>query len=191
MCKISEFLCRVLLGPQSIKNWIILSGFFVAGAQLKWQNFERRESFWGLVHIPMMCLLYVSFVGNLQIWHYDPTKTRILHCMKSLVKNTLYWWQSFVHSFFAKRLWKQFASEDNHASTSSVTFLRAGCPSWHPTNSVRALKAIPAWTEQNFVTDFSLWQRSLRIAAEWLKQAWTPKQYEIGTDYILTYRAHM
>ena len=34
-----------------------------------------------------------------------------------------------------------FAPEDNHASTSSVRFLRAGCPSWHPTNSIKALKA--------------------------------------------------
>ena len=34
-----------------------------------------------------------------------------------------------------------FAPEDNHASTSSVRCLRAGCPSWHPTNSVKALKA--------------------------------------------------
>ena len=28
---------------------------------------------------------------------------------------------------------------DNHASTSSVRFLRAGYPAWHPTNSVKAL----------------------------------------------------
>ena len=35
-----------------------------------------------------------------------------------------------------------FAPEDNHTSTSSVRFLRVGCPSWHPTNSVKALKAI-------------------------------------------------
>ena len=33
-----------------------------------------------------------------------------------------------------------FAPEDNHASTSSLRFLRAGCPSLHPTNSVKALK---------------------------------------------------
>ena len=32
----------------------------------------------------------------------------------------------------------QFAPDDNHATTSSVKFLRAGCPSWHPTNSVKA-----------------------------------------------------
>jgi len=30
---------------------------------------------------------------------------------------------------------------DSHASTSPLIFLQAGCPSWHPTNSVKALKA--------------------------------------------------
>jgi len=31
---------------------------------------------------------------------------------------------------------------DNHANTSLLSFLQAGCPSCHPTNSVKALKAI-------------------------------------------------
>jgi len=30
---------------------------------------------------------------------------------------------------------------DNHASTPQLSFLQAGCPSCHPTNSVKALKA--------------------------------------------------
>jgi len=30
---------------------------------------------------------------------------------------------------------------DNHASTSPLSFLQAGCPSCRPTNSVKALKA--------------------------------------------------
>jgi len=30
---------------------------------------------------------------------------------------------------------------DNHASTPPFSFLQAGCPSCHPTNSVKALKA--------------------------------------------------
>jgi len=30
---------------------------------------------------------------------------------------------------------------DSHASTPPLIFLRAGCPSCHPTNSVKALKA--------------------------------------------------
>jgi len=29
---------------------------------------------------------------------------------------------------------------DNHASTPPLSFLKAGCPSYHPTNSVKALK---------------------------------------------------
>ena len=33
---------------------------------------------------------------------------------------------------------------DNHASTPPLSFLQAGCPSCHPTNSVKALKA-SAW----------------------------------------------
>jgi len=31
---------------------------------------------------------------------------------------------------------------DNHASTRPLSFLQAGCPSCHPTNSFKALKAI-------------------------------------------------
>jgi len=31
---------------------------------------------------------------------------------------------------------------DNHASTTSLSFLQAGCPSCRPTNSVKALKEI-------------------------------------------------
>jgi len=30
---------------------------------------------------------------------------------------------------------------DNHASTPSLSFFQAGCPSCHPTNSIKALKA--------------------------------------------------
>jgi len=31
---------------------------------------------------------------------------------------------------------------DNHASTPNTQFLQTGCPSCHPTNSVKALKAM-------------------------------------------------
>ena len=33
---------------------------------------------------------------------------------------------------------------DNHASTPPLSFLQAGCPSCHPTNSVKALKGFKA-----------------------------------------------
>jgi len=35
---------------------------------------------------------------------------------------------------------------DNHGSTSPLSFLQAGCPSCHPTNSVKALKATTTTT---------------------------------------------
>jgi len=31
---------------------------------------------------------------------------------------------------------------DNHASNPPLSFLQAGCPSCHPTNSVKALKGV-------------------------------------------------
>jgi len=37
---------------------------------------------------------------------------------------------------------------DNHANTSLLSFLQAGCPSCRPTNSVKALKATQS-TEGN------------------------------------------
>jgi len=37
--------------------------------------------------------------------------------------------------------WLQLGQTDNHASTSPLSFLQAGCPSCRPTNSVKALKA--------------------------------------------------
>ena len=40
---------------------------------------------------------------------------------------------------------------DNHTSTQTHLFLQAGCPSCHPTNSVRALKAFVALTAVLFL----------------------------------------
>jgi len=35
-----------------------------------------------------------------------------------------------------------YAQTDNHTSTPPLSLLQAGCPSYHPTNSVKALKAV-------------------------------------------------
>jgi len=45
---------------------------------------------------------------------------------------------------------------DNHASTPPLSFLQTGCPSCHPTNSVKALKA---------TDDTVTWQESTAAAA--------------------------
>jgi len=43
---------------------------------------------------------------------------------------------------------------DNHASTSPLSILQAGCPSCHPTNSVKALKAKTSCCVQSAVNFF-------------------------------------
>jgi len=48
-------------------------------------------------------------------------------------------WHQLVHMQVCTLL-----QTDNHASTSPLSFLQAGCPSCRPTNSVRALKALCA-----------------------------------------------
>jgi len=46
-------------------------------------------------------------------------------------------WHQLVHMQVYTSL-----QTDNHASTSPLSFLQAGCPSCRPTNSVKALKLV-------------------------------------------------
>jgi len=41
-----------------------------------------------------------------------------------------------------KPFYCHYSGQPALAGTSPLSFLQAGCPSWHPTNSVKALKAI-------------------------------------------------
>jgi len=45
---------------------------------------------------------------------------------------------------------------DNHANTSPLSFLQAGCPSCRPTNSIKALKAGMAHETINCMLTYSL-----------------------------------
>jgi len=47
-------------------------------------------------------------------------------------------WHQLDHNFM--QVCTSFQT-GNHASTSPLSFLQAGCPSCHPTNNVKALKA--------------------------------------------------
>jgi len=51
---------------------------------------------------------------------------------------------------------------DNHASTPPLSFLQAGCPSCHPTNSVKALKA---HITLHYIIKNKQLQKSLDLAA--------------------------
>jgi len=50
----------------------------------------------------------------------------------------------FIEARDSEWQWHQLQT-DNHANTSPLSFLQARCPSCRPTNSVKALKAHPAW----------------------------------------------
>jgi len=51
-------------------------------------------------------------------------------------KDSDWQWQQLGHMQVCTSL-----QTDNHASTPPLSFLQTGCPSCHPTNSVKALKA--------------------------------------------------
>jgi len=50
---------------------------------------------------------------------------------------------------------------DNHANTTRLNFLQAGCPSCRPTNSVKALKAANIFNKRYIA--FQLWM-TLRLS---------------------------
>jgi len=66
--KISDFLCSGFSRPQKQLKGVISRGCLWWGLQLKWHNFGWWESFWELVDIPRMCLLYVSFGGGRMVY---------------------------------------------------------------------------------------------------------------------------
>jgi len=61
--------------------------------------------------------------------------------------------------------WHQCTSlqTDNHACTSPLSFLQGGCPSYCPTNSVRALKAMLADSDKCDRCDVAMSKSACRI----------------------------
>jgi len=67
---------------------------------------------------------------------------------------------------------------DNHASTPPLSFLQAGCPSWRPTNSVKARKeysrpSIRQWLRGGHIMISTEWQsarasRPVRRNVQWM-----------------------
>ena len=71
--------------------------------------------------------------GTIQVSRYQKGKTNLDFTEAS---DSEWQWHQVGHMQVCTSL-----ETDNHASTSPLSFLQAGCPSCHPTNSVRALKA--------------------------------------------------
>jgi len=74
------------------------------------------------------------FSGTTRVRQYQKDKTNLDF---TEARNSEWQWQQLGHMQVCTSL-----QTDNHASTSPLSFLQAGCPSCHPTNSVKALKAL-------------------------------------------------
>ena len=73
------------------------------------------------------------FSGTTRVGRYQKGKTNLDF---TEARDSEWQWHQLGHVQVCTSL-----QTDNHASTSSLSFLQAGCPSCRPTNSVKALKA--------------------------------------------------
>ena len=71
--------------------------------------------------------------GTTQVNRYHKGKTNLDF---TGARDSEWQWHQLGHMHVCTSL-----QTDNHASTSLLSFLQAGCPSCHPTNSVKALNA--------------------------------------------------
>jgi len=73
------------------------------------------------------------FSGITQVSRYQKGKTNLDF---TEARESEWQWHQLGHMQVCTSL-----QTDNHASTPPLSFLQAGCPSYRPTNSVKALKA--------------------------------------------------
>jgi len=80
-----------------------------------------------LINEPLHILLLLSFLPIITETNLDLSEAR----------DSEWQWHQLGHMQVCTSL-----QTDNHASTPPLSFLQAECPSCHPTNSVKALKAL-------------------------------------------------
>ena len=74
------------------------------------------------------------FSGTTQVSRYHKSKTNLDF---TEARDSEWQWHQLDHMQVCTSI-----QTDNHTSTPPLKFLQAGCPSCHPTNSVKALKAL-------------------------------------------------
>jgi len=75
-----------------------------------------------------------SFSGTTQVSQCQKSKTNLDF---TEARDSEWQWHQLDHMQVCTLL-----QTDNHSSTPPLSFLQAGCPSCHPANSVKALKAL-------------------------------------------------
>ena len=91
--------------------------------------------------IPHTHLFNGPFSGTTQVSQYQKGKTNLDF---TEARDSEWQWHQLDHMQVCTSL-----QTNNHASTPPLSFLQAGCPSCHPTNSVKALKAITIYSGLN------------------------------------------
>jgi len=81
------------------------------------------------------------FSGTTQVGWYQKGKTNLVF---TEARDSEWQWHQLGHM----HVWTSLQT-DNHASTSPLRFLQAGCPTCRPTNSVKALKEVLQLTTNN------------------------------------------
>ena len=94
-------------------------------------------------HLLLVCTLSISqththtfngpLSGTTRVSRYQKGKTNLDF---TEARDSEWQWHQLGHMQLCTSL-----QTDNHTSTSPLSFLQTGCPSCHPTNSVKALKA--------------------------------------------------
>ena len=79
------------------------------------------------------CAFNGPFSGTTRVSRYQKGKTNLDF---TEARDSEWQWHQLSHMQVCTLL-----QTDNHATTLSLGFLQVGCPSCHPTNSVKALKA--------------------------------------------------
>ena len=114
------------------------------------------------------------FSGTTQVSQYQKGKTNLDF---TETRDSEWQWHQLGHMQVCTSL-----QTDDHTSTPPLSFLQAGCPSCRPTNSVKALKAQPAYTYVDLIQSpfhFSLWSRlQIKVVAYFLLQLYTSKTYK-------------
>ena len=103
-------------------------------SQGKGQCFHYTSSLWRYTHTHTHPF-NVPFSGTTRVSRFQKGKTNLDF---TEARDSEWQWHQLGHMQVCTSL-----QTDNYANTSSLSFLQAGCPSCHPTNSVKALKATP------------------------------------------------
>ena len=85
-------------------------------------------------------LTAICLAGTTRVSRYQKGKTNLDF---TEARDSEWQWHQLGHM----QVWPTSLQTDNHASTPPLSFLQARCPSCRPTNSVKALKACPDFTE--------------------------------------------